>query len=154
MSKFACEFVDFCCQAEDGIRDERVTGVQTCALPIEEHTSELQSHSHLVCAWSSDVCSRSEEHTSELQSHSHLVCRLLLEKKISPATAVLRCRLKVITYSGRCAASFPHSLLFPVSIESSSRVAALSFFFLFFFFLTERAPPKFSPFPLHAPLPT
>src|SRR3954449_3127559 len=31
--------------------------------------------------WSSDVCSRSEEHTSELQSHSHLVCRLLLEKK-------------------------------------------------------------------------
>src|SRR3954449_12537286 len=25
---------------------------------------------------------RSEEHTSELQSHSHLVCRLLFEKKI------------------------------------------------------------------------
>src|SRR5438132_9852635 len=29
-------------------------------------------------AW---VTSRSEEHTSELQSHSDLVCRLLLEKK-------------------------------------------------------------------------
>src|SRR5438034_7713645 len=29
-----------------------------------------------VLAWS-----RSEEHTSELQSHSDLVCRLLLEKK-------------------------------------------------------------------------
>src|SRR5438034_6935979 len=27
------------------------------------------------------VCCRSEEHTSELQSHSDLVCRLLLEKK-------------------------------------------------------------------------
>src|SRR5947207_11984316 len=27
------------------------------------------------------MCSRSEEHTSELQSHSDLVCRLLLEKK-------------------------------------------------------------------------
>src|SRR5260221_7658696 len=26
-------------------------------------------------------CNRSEEHTSELQSHSDLVCRLLLEKK-------------------------------------------------------------------------
>src|SRR5438034_8522687 len=26
-------------------------------------------------------CFRSEEHTSELQSHSDLVCRLLLEKK-------------------------------------------------------------------------
>src|SRR5438132_6784702 len=28
-----------------------------------------------------DVVARSEEHTSELQSHSDLVCRLLLEKK-------------------------------------------------------------------------
>src|SRR2546430_11841539 len=28
-----------------------------------------------------DVCRRSEEHTSELQSQSNLVCRLLLEKK-------------------------------------------------------------------------
>src|SRR5438132_4740605 len=30
---------------------------------------------------------RSEEHTSELQSHSDLVCRLLLEKKKPPPTA-------------------------------------------------------------------
>src|SRR5436190_15620892 len=29
---------------------------------------------------------RSEEHTSELQSHSDLVCRLLLEKKKKPVT--------------------------------------------------------------------
>src|SRR6202162_3913009 len=38
-------------QAEDGIRDIVVTGVQTCALPIcsEEHTSELQSPRYLVC---------------------------------------------------------------------------------------------------------
>src|SRR5215204_5299648 len=34
--------------------------------------------------WSSGpVSARSEEHTSELQSHSDLVCRLLLEKKKS-----------------------------------------------------------------------
>src|SRR5436190_7498374 len=34
-------------------------------------------------AWRRSCCatSRSEEHTSELQSHSDLVCRLLLEKK-------------------------------------------------------------------------
>src|SRR2546430_4319904 len=31
-------------------------------------------------AW---LCSRSEEHTSELQSQSNLVCRLLLDKKIN-----------------------------------------------------------------------
>src|SRR5256886_6661792 len=32
--------------------------------------------------------SRSEEHTSELQSQSNLVCRLLLEKKKHPAPAL------------------------------------------------------------------
>src|SRR5438034_3993708 len=31
--------------------------------------------------WGLPVEERSEEHTSELQSHSDLVCRLLLEKK-------------------------------------------------------------------------
>src|SRR5260221_7934033 len=35
---------------------------------FDQYTYELQ-------------CRRSEEHTSELQSHSDLVCRLLLEKK-------------------------------------------------------------------------
>src|SRR5438132_5124230 len=37
---------------------------------------------------------RSEEHTSELQSHSDLVCRLLLEKKNSskPTTATFSAR--------------------------------------------------------------
>src|SRR5436190_7189401 len=34
---------------------------------------------------------RSEEHTSELQSHSDLVCRLLLEKKKTQHPANLRC---------------------------------------------------------------
>src|SRR5260221_2686392 len=34
-----------------------------------------------VISWPSTASTRSEEHTSELQSHSDLVCRLLLEKK-------------------------------------------------------------------------
>src|ERR1019366_5287702 len=38
-------------------------------------------------AWSSDVCSRSEEHTSELQSLTNLVCRLLPEKNRTLASA-------------------------------------------------------------------
>src|SRR2546427_350952 len=33
------------------------------------------------CASSAELATRSEEHTSELQSQSNLVCRLLLEKK-------------------------------------------------------------------------
>src|SRR2546427_3810316 len=32
-------------------------------------------------SWAAEGMSRSEEHTSELQSQSNLVCRLLLEKK-------------------------------------------------------------------------
>src|SRR2546421_6800527 len=34
-----------------------------------------------AATWSPDGTERSEEHTSELQSRSDLVCRLLLEKK-------------------------------------------------------------------------
>src|SRR5260364_452342 len=34
----------FCCQAEDGIRDDLVTGVQTCALPIYVGGTELRHH--------------------------------------------------------------------------------------------------------------
>src|SRR5688572_31408654 len=34
-----------------------------------------------TCRVSTTSCTRSEEHTSELQSQSNLVCRLLLEKK-------------------------------------------------------------------------
>src|SRR3989440_451549 len=43
----------FCSQAEDGIRDLIVTGVQTCALPI----SSRRRHTRSDRDWSSDVCS-------------------------------------------------------------------------------------------------
>src|SRR2546430_10181981 len=91
-------------QAEDGIRDLTVTGVQTCALPISARCTArrplfrwrkccaLPCAERLVRApdhGARTAClaprdrpqSRSEEHTSELQSQSNLVCRLLLEKK-------------------------------------------------------------------------
>src|SRR2546426_5016224 len=71
-------------QAEDGIRDYKVTGVQTCALPISER-SPLQRDRHTgqlaLVRPRDDARRRSEEHTSELQSPCNLVCRLLLEKK-------------------------------------------------------------------------
>src|SRR5690606_40034807 len=41
-----CFFFFF--QAEDGIRDFHVTGVQTCALPISEHGLEY------CCDWAND----------------------------------------------------------------------------------------------------
>src|SRR3989339_963645 len=43
-------------QAEDGIRDWSVTGVQTCALPICTRLNSRRRHTRLVSDWSSDVC--------------------------------------------------------------------------------------------------
>src|SRR5256885_4148167 len=108
----ACvSFFIFFFQAEDGIRDYKVTGVQTCALPIfkeaKDHSPcivfideidavgrqrnnsgtggnderEQTLNQLLVEMDGFDKHSRSEEHTSELQSPCNLVCRLLLEKK-------------------------------------------------------------------------
>src|SRR2546430_4384500 len=87
-------------QAEDGIRDLTVTGVQTCALPISaDHAAhgpgdlvDAGREEDAQPAVAVDVrrhaevrgVERSEEHTSELQSQSNLVCRLLLEKKNKP----------------------------------------------------------------------
>src|SRR5256885_5260762 len=98
-------------QAEDGIRDYKVTGVQTCALPIYGRRRTRQDFTQLggdllpperfrdevdagVDPAAADnrflgiaghvkyrQLGRSEEHTSELQSPCNLVCRLLLEKK-------------------------------------------------------------------------
>src|SRR5206468_6066318 len=95
-------------QAEDGIRDLIVTGVQTCALPIScssprgsrsatrragprRPSGGCRSTGSAGCRPSPTGRprpgrrrrprgARSEEHTSELQSRSDLVCRLLLEK--------------------------------------------------------------------------
>src|SRR5256885_12234133 len=79
-------------QAEDGIRDYKVTGVQTCALPISADRPDSGPSAQCrcpagPCPWTHSPRSgaaparRSEEHTSELQSPCNLVCRLLLEKK-------------------------------------------------------------------------
>src|SRR2546430_6714258 len=50
-------------------------------------------YNELVERWMQDDCpsvllDRSEEHTSELQSQSNIVCRLLLEKKKASSTAL------------------------------------------------------------------
>src|SRR5256885_13265807 len=75
-----CFFFFF--QAEDGIRDYKVTGVQTCALPISwRRMPESELASQIGRFVEELQRNRSEEHTSELQSPCNLVCRLLLEKK-------------------------------------------------------------------------
>src|SRR2546425_7796871 len=102
-------------QAEDGIRDKLVTGVQTCALPICYSTDasiyQIEPIGVALPRDTADVeaaigiareegfpvlprgagSSRSEEHTSELQSLAYLVCRLLLEKKKKQSGTVPFC---------------------------------------------------------------
>src|SRR3954449_12674595 len=115
-------------KAEDGIRDESVTGVQTCALPIDRKSTRLNS-SHTLISYAlllgvqtSALPIRSEEHTSELQSHSPLDCRRVLLH----ATVLL--------------VNFPSHLRF---IHS----------FCFFFFFNDTATTEIYPLSLHDALP-
>src|SRR5260221_9177658 len=61
----------------------------------------MQNHQinclHQRLQLSSHARSRSEEHTSELQSHSDLVCRLLLEKKKKTKTDQIQCMDRCLT---------------------------------------------------------
>src|SRR2546430_8481312 len=103
-------------QAEDGIRDLTVTGVQTCALPISrqqpgvvepersgaDHPDPDRRRAHTSTPRCNPSMNRSEEHTSELQSQSNLVCRLLLEKKkkkLSPPTCRAPCTPSTLHYT-------------------------------------------------------
>src|SRR5215204_7720475 len=63
------------------------------ALPIFQLASRA-CHFSGGTSWLSSP--RSEEHTSELQSHSDLVCRLLLEKKKNTIMST-HCKRKKIT---------------------------------------------------------
>src|SRR2546430_6051856 len=65
---------------------------------------------------------RSEEHTSELQSQSNLVCRLLLEKKkeITAASDTVSCRKSIV--SDQRLAYLEAASLYPAVIGVSLRL--------------------------------
>src|SRR2546430_4668433 len=66
--------------------DVGVTAVAAALREPQLAGRELTCGAHLL-----EMRARSEEHTSELQSQSNLVCRLLLEKKNqNQATALMR----------------------------------------------------------------
>src|SRR5947207_4940906 len=62
---------------------------------VSKHSSlaEKQPPTGECIDYSELVLDRSEEHTSELQSHSDLVCRLLLEKKKTNHHGSLSCNI-------------------------------------------------------------
>src|SRR4051795_6682561 len=93
------------------------------------------------------------EHTSELQSHSHLVCRLLLEKKTRLRGGVTsagdagerRARLGGVSSVFRHAAVAADRTVLPSSLRLILRIL--------FFFFKEAAPPEILLFPPTAPPP-
>src|SRR5438270_8462694 len=59
----------------------RLAGISMSATRCGDCCSRLRTRMERSSRWSTSPPDRSEEHTSELQSQSNLVCRLLLEKK-------------------------------------------------------------------------
>src|SRR5438132_7766817 len=58
----------------------KIENTKLPVLPLASYRDVRQGHA-VFAFGSPEGLRRSEEHTSELQSHSDLVCRLLLEKK-------------------------------------------------------------------------
>src|SRR5438034_8449526 len=62
----------------------------TCWKPASRNMPIVSWQPSSMPRFSAAIDGRSEEHTSELQSHSDLVCRLLLEKKKKLALSKLK----------------------------------------------------------------
>src|SRR3982751_3275605 len=122
------------------------------ALPIlDAHRLEVRPHSRDAHA-AADV-DRSEEHTSELQSRSDLVCRLLLEKKKKKLKTMLR---RVRRAQGGVEVPPPRQRRDCARSRVRVSVLARSPPLLppsSFFFFNDTAPPEIYTLSLHDPLP-
>src|SRR5438034_5899796 len=67
--------------------------------PTPARRTCARGNSRSTCRLPSRCGGRSEEHTSELQSHSDLVCRLLLEKNKTKHLTVVTTPICIITES-------------------------------------------------------
>src|SRR6516165_8585319 len=91
---------------------------------------------------------RSEEHTSELQSQSNLVCRLLLEKKKKRFDVIYACKDNDFNRSEGLS-----SVSCLLGIARSFRFSQAIHFFLFFFFFNDTATTEIYTLSLHDALP-
>src|SRR5262249_56748495 len=115
-----------------GIGRAFVTAIESYDYPMILGTTILFAAVIAVCNLIVDILyvfidPRSEEHTSELQSLTNLVCRLLLEKKNPPSTAACSSwsgggslRWAWPTWQGRSATD-PHCPHYTPSSMSSDR---------------------------------
>src|SRR2546427_8340766 len=74
-TRFDCDWSSDVCSSDLDLGAAQAGQDQRLAAVHQMAAVELGGHMH------GQVAARSEEHTSELQSQSNLVCRLLLEKK-------------------------------------------------------------------------
>src|SRR5258708_10040830 len=84
-------------QAEDGIRDDLVTGVQTCALPIDRKSTRLNSSHQIIsytvfCLEFRRVLFRSDRKSTRLNSSHQIISYAVfcLKKKKRPLARGLR----------------------------------------------------------------
>src|SRR5206468_7887117 len=63
------------------VGEARACSLVEIGRPAVQRHSRLEGLFECIVRRNEAACARSEEHTSELQSRSDLVCRLLLEKK-------------------------------------------------------------------------
>src|SRR3989337_3718382 len=79
--------VMFCCEAEDGIRDATVTGVQTCALPISYQTVSDRSQQRQWAEAQAKVEVRDRKSTRLNYSHGSISYAVFCFKnKTKPVT--------------------------------------------------------------------
>src|SRR2546430_2899250 len=80
-TRFDCDWSSDVCSSDLGPSSATVSPSRTSRLTPSKTTLSRKRLEMLRSSIISRSAARSEEHTSELQSQSNLVCRLLLEKK-------------------------------------------------------------------------
>src|SRR4051795_2313858 len=115
-----------------------------------DRKSTRLNSSHTLISYALPI--RSEEHTSELQSHSHLVCRLLLEKKKNNRGQGVRARARRLPRPDRRVPVGARRSQLALAV-TSGRLPCCPACALVFFFFNDTATPEIYPLSLHAALP-
>src|SRR5690554_7396508 len=82
-------FRAFFFQAEDGIRDADVTGVQTCALPIYSWMKTWWSRAPAYLSWATSTATPSRIRSAASRTPVSLIC---LQSSCLPQSATRTCR--------------------------------------------------------------
>src|SRR5262252_182614 len=121
------------------------------ALPISRMPSKMPC-SNRGATWAAwEAAWRSEEHTSELQSHSDLVCRLLLEKKKDPGDAHLGANF--LSAGTNCTGSMCIANVKSVGLSAPETMMGSQNLEIGFFFFNDTATTEIYTLSLHDALP-